>query len=141
MSHFATLLQKHPVIFFHLCCAVAAILVGGYQLARQPRGDKAHRAWGWLWVSLMASATVSSGFIRDFGMLNVWGFTPIHLLTIFVSVMLPYAVYTARTHNIEAHRKTMKGIYWGGCIVAGFFTLVPGRFLGNLLWKHTLNIL
>ena len=27
-----------------------------------------------------------------------------------------------------------RGIYIGGCVVAGLFTLLPGRFLGSLLW-------
>jgi uncharacterized membrane protein len=33
-----------------------------------------------------------------------------------------------------AHRITMKSLYLGGCAVAGVFTLLPSRFLGQLLW-------
>jgi uncharacterized membrane protein len=51
-------------------------------------------------------------------------------------VALPRAVIAARRGNIGAHRNTMRGIYIGGCIVAGLFTLLPGRFLGSLLWHH-----
>jgi uncharacterized membrane protein len=29
----------------------------------------------------------------------------------------------------------MRGIYVGGLIVAGIFAFMPGRVLGNLLWK------
>ena len=29
----------------------------------------------------------------------------------------------------------MRGMYIGGCIVAGVFTLLPGRFLGRQLWQ------
>jgi uncharacterized membrane protein len=32
---------------------------------------------------------------------------------------------------VTAHRKTMTSIYVGGCIVAGPFTLLPGRLLGS----------
>ena len=28
----------------------------------------------------------------------------------------------------------MTGLYIGACVVAGLFTLLPGRFLGSLLW-------
>jgi uncharacterized membrane protein len=141
MTYFAALFHKHPIIFWHLVSAVSALIVGAYLLARKPRGDTSHRRVGWLWVGLMASATVSSGLIRDFGMLNVLGYTPIHLLTVFVAIMLPYGVLQARQHNIAGHRKAMRGMYIGGCIVAGLFTLMPGRFLGNLLWKQWLQVL
>jgi uncharacterized membrane protein len=35
----------------------------------------------------------------------------------------------------------MRGLYIGGCVVAGLFTLLPGRFLGDMLWRHTLGLL
>jgi len=34
----------------------------------------------------------------------------------------------------------MRKIYIGGCAVAGVFTLIPGRFLGNLLWHQALGL-
>jgi uncharacterized membrane protein len=34
----------------------------------------------------------------------------------------------------------MKGLFIGGCIVAGVFTLLPGRFLGDLLWHQALGL-
>lgn len=30
----------------------------------------------------------------------------------------------------------MRGLYMGGLVIAGAFTLLPGRLLGNLLWHH-----
>jgi len=36
--------------------------------------------------------------------------------------------------NINGHRKTMQSLYFGACVVAGGFTLLPGRYLGDLLW-------
>ena len=35
---------------------------------------------------------------------------------------------------IRDSRKTMTSIYIGGCIVAGLFTLLPGRLLGGALF-------
>ena len=29
----------------------------------------------------------------------------------------------------------MRGLYFGGLIIAGIFTFLPGRLLGNLVWK------
>ncbi|MEY4295151.1 MAG: hypothetical protein RLY82_839, partial [Pseudomonadota bacterium] len=37
--------------------------------------------------------------------------------------------------NITGHRKTMIRLYVGACLIAGFFTFAPGRYLGDLLWK------
>ena len=52
-----------------------------------------------------------------------------------VAINLPRGVWYIRQGNVLAHRKTMHGMYIGGCIVAGVFTLLPGRFLGRQLWQ------
>jgi len=53
--------------------------------------------------------------------------------TLLVPVMLPAGIWCAWHGNIEGHHQTMRGLYKGGLIVAGVFTLVPGRLLGNLI--------
>lgn len=133
MDSFARLLEQQPLIFVHLLSALGALAVGAVVLARR-KGTTSHRAIGWTWVVLMGTATVTSAFMLDRGMPNVAGFTPIHLLTVTVGVLLPRAVVAARRGNIVAHRRSMRGIYIGGCIVAGLFTLLPMRFLGSQLW-------
>jgi uncharacterized membrane protein len=135
MNSFARLLEQQPLIFVHLLSALGALAVGAVVLARR-KGTASHRAIGWIWVLLMGSAAVTSGFIRDVGMLNLAGFTPVHLLTLTVGVLLPRAVIAARRGRIATHRNSMRGIYIGGCIVAGLFTLLPSRFLGSLLWTR-----
>ena len=104
------------------------------------KGTTSHRWLGWSWVVLMASTTVASAFIRDYGMPNIAGFTPIHGFTVLVAVMLPRGIWYIKRDNVVGHRKTMKGLYIGACVVAGLFTLLPGRFLGNLLWKQWLGV-
>jgi uncharacterized membrane protein len=133
MDSFTQLLAQRPLVFVHLVCAVAALALGALLLLRR-KGTPSHRALGWVWVLLMAGAVVSSVFIRDRGMINVAGFSPIHLLTVLVAVQLPRAVLAIRRGRVEAHRQAMRGIYIGGCVVAGLFTLLPGRFLGRQLW-------
>ena len=134
------LLTTHPVVFFHLVTAVAALGLGGAVLARR-KGDAGHKALGWAWVLLMGSTAVASAFIRDYQMPNLLGFTPIHGFTLLVTIMLPRGIWYIRRGNLVAHRKTMRGLYIGACVLAGIFTLLPGRFLGNLLWQHTLGIM
>lgn len=134
------LLTTHPVVFFHLLTALAALLLGGLVLARR-KGNASHKALGWAWVLMMGSTAVASAFIRDYQMPNLLGFTPIHGFTLLVAVNLPRGIWYIRRGNVVAHRKTMRGLYIGACVLAGIFTLLPGRFLGNLLWRHTLGIM
>jgi uncharacterized membrane protein len=127
------LIQRHPLIFFHLATAVAALLLGVVMLSRR-KGTIGHRSLGWVWVVLMGSAALASVFSRDYRLPNLYGYTPIHGFTLSVAVLLPLAIVHIRRGNVRAHRKTMTGLYVGACVVAGLFTLLPGRFLGSLLW-------
>jgi uncharacterized membrane protein len=36
--------------------------------------------------------------------------------------------------NVVGHRRVMQSLYFGACVVAGAFTLLPDRLLGKLLW-------
>lgn len=138
MTHLLKLLQAHPLVFFHLITAFAALLIGtGVMLRRKGTGN--HRAWGWAFVLLMGCTAVASGFIRDYRLPNLAGFTPIHFFTVFVLVNLPRGIWYIRNGNVVGHRKTMRGLFIGGCVVAGIFTLLPGRFLGYMLW-HSVGL-
>jgi uncharacterized membrane protein len=136
----AQLLERHPLVFFHLVTAFAALIVGGVLLWRR-KGTAHHKVLGWVWVLLMGSTTVASGFIRDYEGLNLAGFTPIHAFTVLVAAQLPRGIWLVRRGNLEGHRKTMRGLYIGACVIAGIFTLLPGRFLGGLLWKQWLGVI
>jgi len=139
-ERFALLLQRHPVIFFHLVTAFAALVLGSVLLLRR-KGTGSHRALGWVWVALMASTALATVFIRDYQLPNIAGFTPIHLFTVMVAVGLPRAIWYIKRGNIEGHRQQMKGMFVGGCLLAGVFTFLPGRFLGNLLWRDALGLI
>lgn len=36
---------------------------------------------------------------------------------------------------LRAHRANMIGFYAGGLLVTGFFTLLPGRLIGSVVWS------
>ena len=36
--------------------------------------------------------------------------------------------------NFKAHRWGMWTVYISACLIAGAFTLLPGRYLGRLIW-------
>ena len=139
MEPLTLLWQRHPLIFCHLLMAVGALLLGAWMLWAR-KGDTLHRRLGWAWAGLMGGTALSSAFILDTGMPNIAGFTPIHAFTLLVAVQLPRGIRHARAGRVAEHRRVMRGLYKGGCLVAGLFTLLPGRFLGTLLWQHTLGL-
>ena len=124
------MVQAPPlVVYVHFIAALAAAAIGAVQLAR-PKGTAGHRVLGWTWAALMMVVALSSLWIPAF-----LAFTWIHLFTLFVMVTLPLALYRVHRGEVAGHAKGMRGIYVGGLIVAGVFAFMPGRVLGNLLWK------
>jgi uncharacterized membrane protein len=41
--------------------------------------------------------------------------------------------------DVVTHRITMTSLYVSACLIAGGFTLLPSRFLGNLMWHEWLG--
>jgi uncharacterized membrane protein len=122
----APLLDADPVIQVHAFAAMTAFVLGAVQLAA-PKGTPRHKAMGWLWVLLLATIAVSSFWIHTIRMIGP--FSPIHLLSIFTLVMLPLAVLAAHRHRVPQHRRAMIAIFVGALVVAGIFTIAPGRIM------------
>jgi uncharacterized membrane protein len=129
-----------PAILVHLVFALAALVTGPLALLAR-KGTRWHRAAGYMWVTLMLGAALSTLFIRDFRLPNLAGYTPIHLITIGTLAGLGAAMVAIARRNIRRHRQAMWGAYLGGCVVAGLLALLPGRFLGHWLWHETLGLL
>ena len=130
-------MQLTPLIAIHMTAAIGAIATGPVALwARKGREQRQwlHRAFGYAWVTLMVVTAVSAIFIRDFRLPNLAGYTPIHLLIPVTLAGLFGAFWFLARGNIAGHRKIMQRLYVGACLVGGGFTLLPGRYLGNLLW-------
>jgi len=132
-------MQMTPTIAIHMSAAITAVLLGPVALwARLGRTTRPrlHRALGYAWVTCMITAALSAIFIRDFQLPNAMGYTPIHLLIPLTFFSLYRAFVYLLQGNIEGHRKTMQWLYVSACLVAGAFTLVPGRYLGSLIWSN-----
>jgi len=129
-------MQLTPLIAIHMAAAIGAVVVGPVALwARKGRAQRPrlHRAFGYAWATLMLVTAVSAIFIRDFALPNLAGYTPIHLLVPVVLFGLFGAFWFLARGNVNGHRKVMQNLYIGACLVAGGFTLMPGRYLGELL--------
>jgi uncharacterized membrane protein len=137
-------MQLTPTIAIHMSAAILATVIGPIALwARLGRSTrpKLHRAFGYAWVTLMLMVAVSAIFIRDYQLPNIAGFSPIHLLVPFTLGMIFLAFKRLFEGNITAHKKYMQGTYIGACLVSGGFTLIPGRYLGNLIWSQWLGLI
>ena len=119
------------LIQIHAFAALAAFGLGIFQLAA-PKGTARHRIAGWIWVGLMATVVVTSFGIHE---MRTWGsWSAIHLLSIFTAVMLPVGVVHARRQRVKQHRATMIWLFVGALIVAGIFTLRPGRIMHDVVF-------
>lgn len=136
-------MQLTPAIAIHLAAALAATALGPFALwTRRGRTQRPrlHRAAGYAWVTLMLATAVSALFIRDFQLPNIDGYTFIHLFVPVTFVGLFGAFWFLARGNVRAHSQTMQRLYVGACLVAGGFTLLPGRYLGNLVFGQWLGL-
>lgn len=139
MVHDASLASLSPIVLVHLTFASAAVLLGPAALWAR-KGSQGHRGLGYAWVTVMVGTALSAFFIRSTGKFQLYGFSPIHLLGVVTLVGVTAAIVAIAYRQVEIHRKTMQRVYLGACVGAGVFTLLPGRYLGDLLWHHTLGL-
>jgi uncharacterized membrane protein len=119
------------VVQLHAFAAIAAFVLGIVQFAA-PKGTLPHRALGYAWVGLMLLIAASSFAIHGRGR---WaGFSVIHLLSILVLVLTPLAVLAAHRHRVGTHRWAMISLFAGALVVAGGFTLLPGRIMHRVVF-------
>ena len=124
------LFRAHPtVIQVHILAAVASVAVGAVILWAR-KGRTFHRTLGWIWASLMAATAGTSLFIVGLAG-DHWSL--IHLLSGWTLVVLPFAVWAARRHKVDIHRRAMTGVFWGASIIAGGFAFLPGRLMWTLV--------
>ena len=127
----APLLNAAPVVQLHALAAMAAFVLGAVQLAA-PKGTLPHRTLGWVWVVLLLVISASLFWIHGIRMWGPW--SPIHLLSVFTPIALLGAVMAARGHRVRTHKIAMLSIFTGALLLAGLFTLVPGRIMHSVLF-------
>ena len=131
MATLAPLLDAAPLVQLHAGAALVSVVLGPFVLFRRSR-DRWHRVGGYVWISAMAVVALSSFGIRTFAVVGPFG--PIHLLSAYTLVMLALGLRAALQRRIEAHRRTMQGMYVWALGVAGLFTLLPGRVMHHVVF-------
>lgn len=127
----APLLQASLPIQIHAVAALAAFVLGCVQLAGV-KGTTTHRAIGYTWAALMVVVAASSFMIHEIRQLG--GFSLIHVLSIGTLVSLPLAIVYARGHRVQAHKRVMLMLFFGALVIAGVFTLMPGRIMSRVVF-------
>lgn len=117
-------------VLVHILTVVPALAIGAFILLR-PKGLPMHRALGWLFATLMMTTAVVTWWVR---VLTPGHFSAIHLFSVLVVVTVPLIVAMARAHRIERHRRGILRLMTGSLVLAGFFTLLPGRIIGHWLF-------
>jgi uncharacterized membrane protein len=139
----APLLESTGIVQFHSYVALVAVGLGGVQLFA-PKGTIPHRTIGWAWVLLMTMMIIT-GFLSH----DIFSFGPfspkiccrhlscslgstkcgsIHILSVFVLLLLPFAVLQARLQNVIRHRQAMI-ILFSILVLGGLGTLLPTRIM------------
>ena len=124
------LFNEAQPIPLHAIMAMIAIILGGIQLSMK-KGGAIHKLLGRIWVALMLIVATTSFFIHE---IKLWGaYSPIHLLSLWTIFILGVGVYYARVGNIKRHKQVMIATYFFALILTGFFTLMPGRVMHQIL--------
>jgi uncharacterized membrane protein len=128
----APLLDAPLAIQVHVATVIPAALIGLYMFWAR-KGTPVHRLMGKVWLGLMVVAALSSFFIHTINLLL--GFSPIHLLSVYVLYGSWKATAAARAQRIREHKVNVIGMYIGGIVVAGGFTLLPGRLMHEVFFS------
>ena len=115
----------------HLTAALWALLAGISQLST-PKGTRFHKMVGWSWMAAMVIVAVSSFWLTGF-MDLFWGYSPIHLLSVWILVCVAVSLHSAKTNNIKRHKAFAIGAFYG-VVGAGIGALAPGRVIHQWLF-------
>lgn len=129
--HLDPIFYSAPLIQLHTGAALVALCTGPVAILRQRR-DRWHRVAGRLWVVAMAVTSITAFGILEIRLIGP--FSPIHLLAVLVPVMLWRAVAAIRAGRRSQHARIMTQLYILSMLVAGGFTLLPGRRLNAVLF-------
>jgi len=120
----------------HLATVLRCFIIGTILLLIK-KGTKVHATAGRVYMILMMitatitlfmPAQVGSTFLGHFGWIHTFSF-----LTIYT---VPTAYLAIKKGNIKTHKRKMISLYFGAIIIAGGFTLSPGRYLHGLIFSN-----
>ena len=125
------------IIYAHATLALLAVPLGLYVLLTK-KVTMQHRILGRIWVTFLIIVSLTAIFIQA---INPGQYSLIHLLIPWTIGSLIYSIWNIKKFKntkIErykfAHMYSMIGVYVGALLIAGAFTLMPGRFFHEILF-------
>ena len=113
-------------IKIHLATVIPAFVIGTWLIFFSTKGARWHRALGAVYLTLMTVTAIATFFIRS---IIPGSLSPVHLFIPLTLFGVFGALWNIRRGNIKGHRNAMLGLYFGGLLIAGGLTLLPGRLL------------
>ena len=132
------ILNAPLAIQLHFVTVVPAFFLGAWQLLASRKGSPSHRLIGKIYLTLMSITAVAAFFIPSFTPFS-FSVGPIRLGLIHLFIPLTInGIYQTRkalrTGNIRAHKASMRGMYFGGLVIAGLLTFIPGRIMYRMFF-------
>ena len=122
------------LMYLHLLTIMPCVVIGPV-LFRLTKGTLLHRRLGKIYMVLMVvTAALTLLMPAKVGPQLAGHFGFIHLLSLLTLLTVPQAIIAARRRMIRAHRNAMIALYSGAIIIAGAFTLMPGRYLHQVFF-------
>jgi len=125
-------------IYIHAFFALIAVPVGLYILLTK-KGTQKHKSTGRIWTLFLLIVSFTALFIQA---INPGEYSLIHLLIPWTIGSLIYSIWSIRKFQKtklqkykKAHMYSMIGVYVGALLVAGVFTLMPGRLFYEILFS------
>ncbi len=138
MLNLQPLLAAPFAVKFHVATVVPAFVLGTWLLFASTKGSRHHRLVGKVYLVLMAVTAIAATFIRSFADFSM-DVGPLRLGLIHLFVPLTaWSIWRtlryARAGQIAGHRQSMRGLYFGGLIVAGLLAFGPGRIMHRMFF-------
>jgi uncharacterized membrane protein len=127
-------MSYNDLMFLHLYTVIPCFIIGTMLLLMK-KGTTIHKGFGRVYMILMLfTATVTLFMPAQVGptVLNHFGW--IHLFSFLTLYTVPTAYLAIKKGNIKVHKRKMILLYFGALVIAGGFTLSPGRYLNELIF-------
>jgi len=128
----APVLAAPAAVLLHLVTVLPAAGIGAWLILASRKGALWHRRMGYLFLALMTVTALSTVFVREID--PDGGLSPIHLLIPVTLLGVGGGLIAARRHDVRRHKRVMLALYLGALVLAGAFTLMPGRLLHRVFF-------
>jgi len=127
------------IVYIHAFFALMAVPLGLYIFLTK-KGTAKHKYFGRICVAWLFTISVTAVFIQE---ITPGEYSFIHLLIPLTIGSLIYSIWSIRKFKKTAlqkykysHMSSMIGVYVGALILAGAFTLMPGRLFYEILFRQ-----